>query len=348
MLLLVWICAAKSTADRCDYNQERKENECIDICYLRKACGENTTCSTVGFTTYCSCMKGFTGDPQLGCFKMDEKSPCSPDPCGSNANCIESDLEIGPHCKCKTGFYDWPPNCREGCSSDDECGQTEVCDKNNLCVELCEPWRCGDNSICRVDKKKRTMHCSCKDGYIPQTEVGCRLKTEEDPDISIESFSEILSDKCGGNCGENAYCGPDDKCVCTDGYTGDPHHQCNPISTTFNGTCTPNPCGGYSTCKIVNKKPKCSCVNGYGTPPSCGKCNTNSDCDSFDVCTADGRCVFNACKPYCGENAGCNIFEGQLECLCPVQAVNNYSLPFVVCPDVIDFISAATIAVLSG
>ncbi|CAG9806942.1 unnamed protein product [Chironomus riparius] len=331
---------------KCEYNEQLVGDECIDSCYVHKFCGENTTCSS-SFQTYCSCKRGYTGDPLGGCFKMDEKCPCSPNPCGPNSECIESDPEIGPHCRCKKDFYDWPPNCRPGCKNDDECGATEICNRFNTCEELCDPTRCGDNSVCRVDKKKKTMHCSCKDGFVPETKTGCRPWATSDDDIPADFFAEVLNDKCNGECGYNAYCGPEDKCVCTTDYVGDPYKECAVIQPARSGPCNPNPCGGLSECTVVNNEVECLCKEGFGTPPYCSKCNSKLDCLPDQICADGGRCVADVCKGFCGENVSCNIFEGKLECNCKVQPVNTHSMPFLSCPDV-GFISAAAIAVLSG
>jgi len=147
-------------------------------------------------------MRGFSGDPLEGCFKMDEVSPCSPNPCGKNSQCFEYDSELGPHCECNEGFFGWPPNCSEGCKSDNDCKKTEICNDKSKCEEFCEPSRCGKNSVCRVDKKSRTINCSCKEGYIPQENVGCRLKASSEDELSIKS----LDDNCSGKCGSRASC----------------------------------------------------------------------------------------------------------------------------------------------
>lgn len=330
----------------CDFNEEFVDGECVDLCFKQKRCGTNTNCSSAGLQTYCSCLRGYTGNPLTSCFKMDEKSPCDPNPCGPNAECHVDHPEIGPHCRCKEGFYDWPPACREGCKVDTDCGPTEFCNSKNSCEDLCGPEKCGENSICRVDKKKRTVNCSCKDGYLSETGIGCRLKAANESDIPLDFFTDFLFDKCEDTCGYNAYCDPDGKCVCTQDYTGDPLKECQPIALDRTDPCTPNPCGGYSTCEIVNDEAKCSCIEGHGTAPYCSKCYSNTGCPSGDLCV-EGKCVFNVCKPNCGYNAGCTIHEGRLECSCEIRNLNEHQKPFQECSN-IQFISAAVIATLAG
>lgn len=334
------------TESICDFNEEFIDGKCIDSCISKKACGNFTTCSSSGFSTYCSCIKGYTGNPLKACFKMDEKSPCDPNPCGPKAVCIPEDDKIGPHCKCSEGFYDWPPYCRAGCANDSQCGPTEFCNQKNYCEELCDSTRCGENSVCRLNKSKRTIHCSCKDGFIPEKNIGCRPKLANDTEILIDFLDDVLTDDCDGKCGYNAHCGSEKKCVCTQGYTGDPHKECELSTTDRTDPCNPNPCGGYSTCEIVNNEAKCSCIEGYGDPPYCSKCYSATGCTPGNICS-DNRCVPNVCEHYCGNNVACNIFKGKFECLCPIQAVNENSKPFEDCPEV-HFISAALIATLSG
>jgi hypothetical protein len=182
---------------------------------------------------------------------------------------------------------------------------------------------------------------------VSETKTGCRLKTDSDVDIPADFFADVLNDKCAGECGRNAYCGPDGKCVCTTDYIGDPYYDCALIQPARSGPCDPNPCGGLSECTVVNNEVECLCKEGFGTPPYCSKCNSKLDCLPDQTCAEGGRCVADLCKEFCGENVSCNIFEGKLECNCKVQPVNTHSLPFLSCPDV-GFISAAAIAVLSG
>lgn len=174
----------------CHSHKKFVDGNCIDSCYIKNLCGNFTSCHTRGHKTYCSCIRGYTGYPINKCFKMDEESPCNPDPCGPNSVCIVQDPKIGPHCKCKDGFFGWAPNCRFGCTTDDQCGPTEICNKENKCEEMCDHSRCGENSICTLYKSKRNVQCSCKHGFILEKHVGCRLKLSTDIEIPTDPICE--------------------------------------------------------------------------------------------------------------------------------------------------------------
>ncbi|KAG5671203.1 hypothetical protein PVAND_001412 [Polypedilum vanderplanki] len=320
----------------CEIEEEFIDGKCVDVCITRNVCGNFTTCQSIGLSVSCSCLKGYTGDPINGCFKMNEENPCNPNPCGENAKCFENDEILGPHCKCLEDYYDWPPNCRWGCKTNYDCtGDSEVCDYQHYCKDLCNPSPCGDNSICRVDKKTARAHCSCKDGYIPQKDAGCRLKTSEDLEIPFSLIESVVKDPCGVKCGQYAYCNHTaGSCVCTQGYSGDPTVSCKKIETPDKvDACNPNPCGGYSECKIVNGEKSCSCADeSFGSPPYCFPCYSSVDCGEEMLCVG-GRCVINVCQEYCGIKANCNVINGTiLECSCsPSAGDSSLNRPFHEC-----------------
>lgn len=330
----------------CPYGEELVNDDCVDICIVRAPCGENAICRNINATIYCQCNRGFSGNPLVSCFKHDEKSPCDPDPCGPNSICVSENETIGPHCKCKEKFFDFPPNCRPGCDGHDDCADDEMCDKSkNECRKICNSTQCGENARCRHDKKKLQSYCSCIDGFIPERGLGCREKTPDDFDIPIDFIKEVVNDPCEDECGSNAFCGSDGKCECTQGYEGDPHDKCELIKTptTFDA-CNPNPCGPYSICKIIDGKSSCSCVDeSFGIAPYCRPCPMAS-CTAEQLCIS-GKCIENICAPFCGENTGCNVFNDTLECFCgsPIQNEN----PFQMCSEAIH-IPPNVIATLLG
>lgn len=329
----------------CAEDQAYVNETCVKLCIAHNRCGENTECEQWGAATYCSCARGFTGDPLGSCFKLDEKAPCDPNPCGPNAECIPEDDKIGPHCKCLKNFYDWPPNCRPGCESDEQCADDELCiSRVNKCEKVCDPSPCGENSVCRVDRAKSRVFCSCLEGFIPERGAGCREKLPSDFEIPIDFISSVIVDPCDEKCGYNAYCGEGNNCMCTQGYTGDPLTECSLDETpTSIDPCSPNPCGSYSTCDVIDGKENCSCIDGYGTAPYCSACH--STCLGGDLLCVGGRCVENVCSHFCGYSAICNVFNSTLECGC--RSFEVKSQPFSYCHEV-HFFPPNVIATLLG
>lgn len=85
-------------------------------------------------------------------------------------------------------------------------------------------------------------------------------------------------------CGENAICREKNgvgSCSCMESYFGDPYVQCRPECINnfdcedTNKACVRfkciNPCIGVcglnSQCRVVNRRPQCSCIEGYTGNP---------------------------------------------------------------------------------
>jgi len=175
------------------------------------------------------------------CTKLDH-DPCDPNPCGPNSICKqgefgdEYDKKVGAYCLCEEQFYGKPPNCRTGCQSNNDCKSNEICDKSKNCVNYCASSICGLNSMCR-NANHTEPRCSCIEGYIPQSKIGCRLKTSEDKEIPIKEIQKHIEAKCK------------DCKSCTD--------RCyNESEICVKGSCIKNICSDYcystSNCDVYN------------------------------------------------------------------------------------------------
>ena len=90
---------------------------------------------------------------------------CSPNPCGSNAQCTPGKDQRNtdrPVCTCYPGYTGDPlSHCVRGeCQSDHECGDHRVC-INYSCVNPCV-GQCGTGASCEV--KGHTAVCKCPQG----------------------------------------------------------------------------------------------------------------------------------------------------------------------------------------
>lgn len=81
-------------------------------------------------------------------------------------------------------------------------------------------------------------------------------------------------------------------------------------------SCTPNPCGLNSQCRIVNEHVVCSCLPNYiGSAPNCRpECVVSSECAQNKACI-NQKCV-DPCRSTCGQNARCQVVNHNPVCSC--------------------------------
>lgn len=251
--------------------------------------------------------------------------------CNSNCECDEVGY-CTKSCKssadCSCGETCVSKKCRNKCSSQSYCAQGQLCTRG-----ACLPG-CRTNNDC------------------PNTEI-CRNKKCQDPCKSPNS------------CGKNAICRATDHrkvCLCPDGHQGDPNILCSPYECRHDEDCEANKkcgsdgacrnpcleqgaCGTNAQCRVVDRKPLCSCPPGYignglieckqSNIDECVKrpCGENTKCRNVPgryECTCDTGCVgdpnkgcvcqeINLCKgKLCGNGAECRVVNGKkAQCYCP-------------------------------
>lgn len=131
-----------------------RNEKCVDPC----ECAINADCSPRNHRGYCTCRTGYTGDPY-------------------GYACTKSELVIFVH---QNYFYhDYflsvPPPPDPGCKGDVDCPSKLACfdgDCRNPCFEI-KP--CVPNADCAVydTLPRRTMTCTCREGYIGKGDVKC-------------------------------------------------------------------------------------------------------------------------------------------------------------------------------
>jgi hypothetical protein len=105
---------------------------------------------------------------------QDNLTPCNPNPCGNNADCIERN-GIGS-CVCKDNYFGNPyESCRPECVLNADCPSNLAC-INSKCKDLC-PGSCGLNSECRV--LNHNANCICLSGYTGNPYSSCQLIRED-------------------------------------------------------------------------------------------------------------------------------------------------------------------------
>lgn len=93
-------------------------------------------------------------------------------------------------------------------------------------------------------------------------------------------------------------------------------------------SCTPNPCGPHSSCKIVNNNHVCSCLPDMkGAPPNCApECLVHSDCPAYLTCI-NNKCK-DPCVGSCTTFSECKVVSHTPICSC----MNGYTGdPFISC-----------------
>ena len=97
--------------------------------------------------------------------------PCSPNPCGDNANCEKhNSIDRAATCSCIPGYFGDPfLACRPECTQNPDCPRTKAC-QNQKCIDPC-PGLCGINAVCNV--QNHSPRCDCLQGYTGNPAVKC-------------------------------------------------------------------------------------------------------------------------------------------------------------------------------
>lgn len=277
------------------------KSKCADPCI--GACGNEALCHVYNHSPMCSCLDGYTGNPQIACVRVESmaslfpfqneelsESPvkplapavahdedvCQPTPCGPNSRC--ESVRKQAVCACLSGYTGSPPACRPECMSVSDCPLSKTC-LNERCIDPC-PGMCGLNAECRV--VNHNAICSCPRYYAGDAMTRCVPIAIGKPPMDDERVSP----------------------------------------------CVPTPCGPNSNCVVQNGNPSCSCLPEFnGLPPYCRpECTTNTECSNHLACV-NKKCV-DPCANACGQNAKCNVFSHTPMCECLDGMVGN---PFLYC-----------------
>lgn len=178
----------------CSYNLACTNNKCKDPC--PGTCGLNAECRVVSHTPNCICVAGFTGDPFRQCYpprkclgkppfsnhssrwfflELPEETlrPCSPSPCGANAECREQNGAGA--CVCLQDYIGNPyEGCRPECVLNSDCPYNKACLRSK-CTDPC-PGTCGQNANCQV--VNHLPMCTCLPGYTGDPFRFCSIPPE--------------------------------------------------------------------------------------------------------------------------------------------------------------------------
>ncbi|CAN7942616.1 unnamed protein product, partial [Ixodes pacificus] len=335
---------------------------CKDPCAWIQ-CGQYATCAITPSGPQCQCNPGCTGNPQTGCWDVNECTsnlPIDPNgPCGVGAICIN--IVGGFQCECPPATTGDPftTGCQGsvGCRMDEQCPRNAVCEaKGGTCFDPCVTSECGPNAYCTPQDHKPT--CACRPGYEGDPydlEAGCRSPCTKvwcgvNAHCIVNSYNEGVC-KCfegfRGNPWEGGECAPDLRCSdsrpcpkgqeCSDGFCID---KCENVRCGVGARCDQQT--GSCVCLpyfLGNSEVMCVppvlppvCIPGCGTGAHCtysvpNKCVCNPGLygNPYSACTQEqAHCSASSC----GTNAQCLGTGDRLDCRCPAGLQGN---PFTHC-----------------
>ena len=325
--MIVFIVECQVDED-CRNEQICHQNKCINPCLVANPCATNAICTGNNHAANCACPPGYFGDPYDRCLTVecqinddcpDDKAciqnqclnPCLIDNiCAPTAIC--STIRHNAACSCPSGFVGdplvlcspkedpIPELAKVECKVDSDCPSGRACLDNrcrNPCYEL---NACDITAVCSVVDTVpfRTMICSCREGWIPDTDRSCvPVETANPPGCVSDDectnneacINRICKNPC--DCGQGSECfitGHKPVCRCPPGTVGNPQIACTPIGcqsdseckdteACSDGTCInpcllDDPCGANAQCYPQNHIANCRCNNGYEGDPSSRLC----------------------------------------------------------------------------
>ncbi|ROT61488.1 hypothetical protein C7M84_020740 [Penaeus vannamei] len=304
-------------------NECPSDSACLNTrCVTPCDCGPNAECHVKNHRPICTCLPGFQGNPNTGCFKVgcsvNEECPldkmCSNgvcvnpclvrDPCDITAECYPE--QHTAKCRCPTGLEGDPYiRCEVlGCRSNSECPTDKAC-INRQCVNPClYSNECAPNAEC----------------YVFQHTAGCRCPKDKpygDPRFMCEDKS-IQVDEPKPECRVDADCPSQRACI--------DEHCVNPCHVL-------NPCDDTALCEVVDSVPVrtmiCICPEGFVMTEE-GTCKLVEKevipgCRADSECPVQEACINRMCRSPCdcGRNAICEIINHRPVCTCQVGFQGN-------------------------
>lgn len=267
--LYIYFCAlfapvesACSGDSDCPNEKACINRQCLEVCSVRGACGENALCHPVLHNVRCSCPECHTGSPEISCLpdpKCEVTHPHLSDPiaCGSNSDCpftmsclsdrcqnpclsgtikcdINKKCEVRRHramCVCKNGFslsetgeLSCAPNDLE-CSFNDQCTSNLACVKGK-CVSPCTSKTCPEKKTCAVMNHRPV--CLCTKDCNPSLSI-CLRDNGCPPQLACANY-RCVNPCVNTTCPQEAPCFVEDHkpvCkFCPSGFSPDTKYGC--------------------------------------------------------------------------------------------------------------------------
>ncbi|KAG5678106.1 hypothetical protein PVAND_007807 [Polypedilum vanderplanki] len=227
--------------DNCTIGEfcELYNGKCISGCRTDDNCAQNEYCEFHSS----KCLVGCSLDENC---QFDEY-------CDSNTrNCTKGCRITNENCKFNEFCNEMNRTCEVGCNLDIQCNPFEYCNENHKCENICSESKCGPNSICTVNNFQ--VFCSCKDGFIPEKNIGCRERMMNETNIEFQPHKNRFT-FCQNFCSDGSSCGYFNKtiyCACSNDRVSNSFLECKPVQLLFG-----SPVGGLCDCCTENIKPGC-------------------------------------------------------------------------------------------
>lgn len=298
----------------CKSNSEcTLSDSCVNhICASPCNCGTDAECFVRNHHPVCVCKPGYSGNPQIGCYKLEcQKNDECPDdktcfnnecinpcvlsnPCAVNAECFGHNHRTA--CRCLPGYEGSPfERCeRPECRSDFECASDQAC-INNHCVNPCDyNSPCAQNAICFV--RNHVTNCKCPENlpngnplsYCERVLIGIGPECKYDDDCP--SRLACIRDKCVEPCAELKPCATSARCSVLDS---------SPVRTMV---CE------CPELHVPDVNGECRRLT-IPTPPGC---TDNSECPATEACI--NRQCRSPCD--CGPHSTCLVKDHRAICSC--------------------------------
>lgn len=288
----------------CPSNLACIQHKCTDPC--PGSCGVQAECHVLNHNAICTCREGFSGDPFTICnlkpitepVKNDD--PCSPYPCGSNAQCKNG------ICSCLPDYQGDPySGCQPECIMNMDCAKNKACIRNK-CINPCQ-GTCATTAIC--DVINHIPMCSCPKGLTGNAFINCRIVESKYLSKKVTppyDCAPCVTDSPTRNpcfpspCGPNSQCkelNGQAVCSCLANFIGIPpscrpecimSSECLLTQACLNEKCQdpcPGSCGLNAVCQVVNHNPICSCLLPYiGDPFTRCIEKRKISCSTVDLC----------------------------------------------------------------
>lgn len=270
LVLLFLALKSEGSAEGCPEGFARDEsghctddNECTmdanDYEDHTEICGENADCFNTKGSYYCQCKSGFRSTKGNVNFTI-----ATGDSCRDINECIEGNIDCGPHAECQNVQGNYTCVCKDGfrISSGEETfwdGQGLTCQDIDECTV--ENINCGPHATCK--NNDGSYDCVCEDGF----ETSSGEKTFSDgKGVTCQGTNKCETDStiCGGNATCHSIPGGH-YCVCNPGFrlkSGNINftneaESCKDICVLHPSIC------GQGECRQGLKGHQCICHNGY-------------------------------------------------------------------------------------
>ena len=212
-----------------------------------------------------------------------------------------------------------------------ECRVDADCPSKLACINAQCQNPCAVNNPCSPSQEcvvkdtipSRSVACLCPDGTVSDDRGQCNrvtavpeCYTDNDCEIKEKCHQGSCIDACQlANCGSYAICVSnyhDHKCICPEGYLGNPQTACYPCKFS---------CILHRNVYFENiaSKNSCACllVVPQTEPTLAAGCANDDECPDHTAC--ENRLCINPCayRDPCARNAYCKVLGHKPVCTCP-------------------------------